>query len=150
MFGMAAESAFTRESLTAMRIGDTRTVGPYSVTLKNVSEVPGPNWSALDAEMTVVRGSATPITMHPQSRTFTDPPMETSESAIKTSWNGQLYLVVAAQTEADVWPVRMWWKPFVTFIWLGGAMIAIGGALSLLGRVNRDLFSLRRWRRATA
>jgi cytochrome c-type biogenesis protein CcmF len=150
MFGMAAESAFTQESLTAMRIGDTRTLGPYSVTLKNISEVPGPNWSALDAEMIVTRGSAAPIVMHPQSRTFTDPPMETSESAIKTSWNGQLYLVVAAQTEADRWPVRMWWKPFVTLIWLGGAMIAFGGALSLLGRVNRDLFSLRRWRRATA
>jgi cytochrome c-type biogenesis protein CcmF len=150
MFGMAAESAFTQESLTVMRIGDTRTLGPYSVTLKNISEVPGPNWSALDAEMIVRRGDASPIMMHPQSRTFTDPPMETSESAIKTSWNGQLYLVVAAQTEADRWPVRMWWKPFVTFIWLGGAMIAFGGALSLLGRVNRDLFSLRRWRKATA
>jgi cytochrome c-type biogenesis protein CcmF len=150
MFGMAAESAFTQESLTAMRIGDTRTLGPYSVTLNKISEVPGPNWSALDAEMTVRRGDAAPIIMHPQSRTFTDPPMETSESAIKTSWNGQLYLVVAAQTEADRWPVRMWWKPFVTLIWLGGAMIAFGGALSLLGRVNRDLFSLRRWRRAAA
>jgi cytochrome c-type biogenesis protein CcmF len=35
----------------------------------------------------------------------------------------------------------MWWKPFVTLIWLGGVMIALGGALALLGRVRRDLFA---------
>jgi cytochrome c-type biogenesis protein CcmF len=146
--GMASDSAFTQESLTAMRVGDVRTIGPYTVSLKGVSEVPGPNWSALDAEMSVLRGNADPFALHPQSRTFTDPPMETSESAIHTSWDGQLYVVVAAQTEPDSWPVRMWWKPMVTLIWVGGAMIALGGFLSLLGRINRDLFRLWRWRAA--
>ena len=32
----------------------------------------------------------------------------------------------------------LWWKPFVTLIWLGGVLIAIGGALSLLGRMKRE------------
>jgi cytochrome c-type biogenesis protein CcmF len=152
--GMAADSAFTKETLVSMKPGQTNSVGPYAVTLKNVSEVPGPNWSALDAEMVVQKGSSTPFTVHPQSRTFTDPPMETSESAITTAWNGQLYLVIGAPTSDVGFPIRMWWKPFVTLIWLGGTMIAIGGVLSLLGRVNRDLFGwiawLRRRRKAVA
>jgi Cytochrome c biogenesis factor len=33
------------------------------------------------------------------------------------------------------WQLRLWWKPFVTLIWAGGAVIAIGGALALLGRI---------------
>ena len=33
--------------------------------------------------------------------------------------------------------LRLWWKPFVTLIWLGGAMVALGGALALAGRVWR-------------
>jgi len=33
----------------------------------------------------------------------------------------------------------LWWKPFVTLIWLGGALVALGGALALLGRVLSDL-----------
>ncbi len=140
--GMASDSAYTQQVLIAMQPGQTQQIGPYSVTLKGVSEVPGPNWSALDAEMLVRRGNGTPITMHPQSRTFTDPPMETSESAIRTSWNGQLYLVIGAPSGDNGYPIRMWWKPFVTFIWLGGLMIAIGGALSLLGRIDRDLFAI--------
>jgi cytochrome c-type biogenesis protein CcmF len=32
----------------------------------------------------------------------------------------------------------MWWKPFITLIWLGGILIAFGGTLSLIGRVRRD------------
>jgi cytochrome c-type biogenesis protein CcmF len=139
--GMAADSAFSKENLTSMQVGQTGQIGPYSVTLKGISEVPGPNWSALDAEMVVQRGNGTPFTVHPQSRTFTTPPMETSESAITTALDGQLYLVVGAPTDDVGFPVRMWWKPMVTLIWLGGAMIAIGGVLSLLGRVDRDLFA---------
>jgi cytochrome c-type biogenesis protein CcmF len=35
--------------------------------------------------------------------------------------------------------LRLWWKPFVTFIWYGGALIAFGGLLALIGRVRVDL-----------
>ncbi len=125
--GMAADSAFTKEALVAMQIGQSQKVGPYTVTLKNISEIPGPNWSALDAEMVVQKGDSAPFIMHPQSRTFRDPPMETSESAIATAWNGQLYLVVGIPTDNTGYPIRMWWKPFVTLIWLGGILIALGG-----------------------
>ena len=138
--GMAADSAFTKEALVAMQIGQSQKVGPYTVTLKNISEIPGPNWSALDAEMVVQKGDSAPFIMHPQSRTFRDPPMETSESAIATAWNGQLYLVVGIPTDNTGYPIRMWWKPFVTLIWLGGILIALGGLLSLIGRIDRDLF----------
>ena len=37
------------------------------------------------------------------------------------------------------WQLRLWWKPFVTFIWYGGLLIALGGALALIGRVAGDL-----------
>ncbi|WP_156254901.1 heme lyase CcmF/NrfE family subunit [Sandarakinorhabdus oryzae] len=145
--GMAADSAFTKEVLVSLQVGETRRVGPYSVTFRQVSEVPGPNWSALDAELLVQRGSQAPFVMHPQSRTFTDPPMETNESAIATAWDGQLYLVVSAPQDDIHYPIRMWWKPFVTLIWLGGIMMALGGGLALLGRVDRDVFG---WRRRLA
>jgi cytochrome c-type biogenesis protein CcmF len=36
------------------------------------------------------------------------------------------------------WQLRLWWKPGVTLIWFGGLLIAIGGALSIVGRVRRE------------
>ena len=82
--------------------------------------------------------------MHPQSRTFLAPPTTTAESAIATVWNGQLYTVLGEATDDGRWQLRLWWKPFVTLIWLGGALIALGGALALIGH----LLAARRRRRA--
>ena len=48
------------------------------------------------------------------------------------------------------WQLRLWWKPFVTLIWLGGVMIALGGALALLGREKRGWIAKWQARRAQA
>jgi cytochrome c-type biogenesis protein CcmF len=142
--GMACDSAFTKENMVAMAPGETRNVGPFAVTLAGVREVPGPNYAALEAVTSVRKGDGDAFEMLPQLHQFTDPPMQTNQAAIRTFWNGQLYLVVGEQSDGDRWLMRMWWKPFVTLIWLGGALIALGGMLSLVGRVKRDLLD-NRW-----
>ena len=69
---------------------------------------------------------------------FPTPPTETNEAAIKTVADGQLYVVIGKPDEQGRWQLRLWWKPFVTLIWLGGGMVALGGLLSLLGRLFRE------------
>lgn len=136
--GMACEAAFTKETLVVARIGETKTVGPWSVRLDGVEPVAGPNWTALEATMTASRNGGRPVVLKPQARSWPNPPTETSESALATRWNGQLYTVLGQEDEEGRWQLRLWWKPFVTLIWLGGGMIALGGALSLFGRVRRE------------
>jgi cytochrome c-type biogenesis protein CcmF len=133
--GMASESAFTRETLMAARPGETVTVGPYAVRFAAIEPVAGPNFTAVQATLVATRGSAEPIVLHPEQRTFDNPPQQTSESAIATRLDGQLYTVVGEQVPGGRWQLRLWWKPFVTLIWGGGVMIGLGGLLSLLGRV---------------
>ena len=135
--GMASDAAFTAERLVAARVGETVRVGPYSVTLRGISPVIGENWSALQARLDATRGDATAVLL-PQQRFFSDPPTTTTESAILTAWDGQLYTVVGQPNADGSWQLRLWWKPWVTLIWLGGALVAIGGALSLLGRWRRE------------
>jgi cytochrome c-type biogenesis protein CcmF len=133
---MASDSAFTQERLTAARRGDRIEVGPWLVEFRDVTPLAGPNWTALEAELRASRGSGATV-LNPQSRYFAAPPTTTNEAAIDTSWNGQLYAVLGEQDEQGRWQLRLWWKPFVTLIWLGGALIALGGALALLGRAFR-------------
>ncbi len=132
--GMASESAFTRETLVAARPGETVRVGPYAVRFAEIEPVAAENYTAVQATLVATRGSADPITLQPEQRTFDNPPQQTSESAIATRLDGQLYTVVGEQVPGGRWQLRLWWKPFVTLIWLGGALIALGGLLSLLGR----------------
>ena len=89
------------------------------------------------------RGDGDPLILKPQSRMFSNPPTETNEAAIRTVLDGQLYLVLGKQEPSGRWQLRMWWKPFVTLIWLGGALIAFGGLLALVGLFRRDRFSRR-------
>ena len=96
----------------------------------------GKNWTANEAELRASRGDE-PVTLTPETRYFSDPPTETNEAAIRTFWNGQLYTVIGKGDGSGGWQLRLWWKPFVTLIWAGGALIAFGGALAMLGRLLR-------------
>jgi len=136
LLGMAANAAFTSERLAIAKPGDTLTVGPWLILLQDVTPTAGKNWTAVEAELRATRGSAV-VTLKPQTRYFSDPPTETNESAIQTFWNGQLYTVVGKPDASGAWQLRLWWKPFVTLIWAGGALIALGGALALVGRLWR-------------
>jgi cytochrome c-type biogenesis protein CcmF len=134
--GMAANAAFTSERLAIAKPGETLAVGPWLVRLHDVTPMAGKNWTAIEADLRASRGQG-PVTLRPQTRYFTDPPMETNEAAIETFWNGQLYTVVGKADASGGWQLRLWWKPFVTLIWAGGALIAMGGALALIGRLLR-------------
>jgi cytochrome c-type biogenesis protein CcmF len=143
--GMAANGAFTSERLAIAKPGQILGVGPWLVQLQDVTPTAGKNWTAVEAELRASRGAGA-ITLRPQSRYFSNPPTETNEAAIRTFWNGQLYTVVGKPDASGAWQLRLWWKPFVTLIWAGGALIALGGALALLGRLG----GIRRPRRAAA
>jgi cytochrome c-type biogenesis protein CcmF len=91
----------------------------------------------LGRQLRASRGSGA-IVLRPQSRYFPSPPTTTNEAAIETGWNGQLYVVLGEQDEQGRWQLRLWWKPFVTLIWLGGMLIGLGGALALVGRLIRE------------
>jgi cytochrome c-type biogenesis protein CcmF len=137
LIGMASDSAFKVERLAAIQVGQNVAVGPFRVTLNEVRPAVGPNWSALEARLGIQRGSGKPFELRPQQRFFSTPPTTTNEAAIRTMLDGQLYVVLGQGDDAGRWQLRLWWKPFVTLIWLGGGLIALGGALALLGRVRR-------------
>jgi cytochrome c-type biogenesis protein CcmF len=139
MAGMASESAFNKETLVASKVGEVHSVGPYSIRLNDVEPVAGANYTAVQATVIAQRGNALPFILKPEARTFPSPQTETNESAIRTAWDGQLYVVVGKSDDQGRWQLRLWWKPFVTLIWAGGAMVAFGGFLALVGRVRREM-----------
>jgi len=139
LFGMASESAFTKERLIAVAPGQTTEIAGWTVSLESVDPVAGPNWTALEGHLVVQRGSGDLIRLDPQARNFWAPPQQTSESALLTRWDGQLYAVLGDQANDGRWQLRLWWKPFVTFIWYGGLLVALGGVLAIIGRVTADL-----------
>ncbi|MDZ3831247.1 MAG: heme lyase CcmF/NrfE family subunit [Sphingopyxis sp.] len=153
--GMGAESAFIKERLVAAAPGEVVKIADYSVKFDGVRPVAGPNYTALEATLTVTAASGASFTMKPESRMFPglmgSAPTETNEAALLTRPGGQLYAVIGqpvpgADGAADRYQLRLWWKPLVWWIWLGGGLIALGAALAMLGRAQ--LLTIWRARRA--
>jgi cytochrome c-type biogenesis protein CcmF len=138
VFGMASESGFSQETLTALAPGESAKVAGWQIKLDDVNPVVGDNWVAIEGKMIAKRDGKSFILL-PQSRQFFRPEQQTSEAALLTRWDGQLYAVIAQPGDSGDgrWQVRLWWKPFVSMIWLGGCLVALGGLIALLGRMLR-------------
>ena len=133
--GMASESAFSTERLVALGVGESVAVGPFEARLEAVEPVAGPNWTALQARIAITGGGGETV-LRPQARYFTQPEQSTSESALMTRWNGQFYAIIGDAAGDDRWQLRLWWKPFVTLIWYGAIIIALGGLLAIFGHLR--------------
>jgi len=142
-FGMAAESGFSSQLLKSVEIGEKSELAGLEIKLDDAIPTIGDNWLAIQAQLSVRdinNPKSSPIILNPEQRLFLRPEQETSEAALMTRWNGQLYAVLGKQNEDGRWQLRLWWKPFVTFIWYGAIIIALGGLISLLGRIKRRKF----------
>ena len=84
--------------------------------------------------MTVRSGDAVVAEIAPARRQFSSREMSTTQAGLKTLNFGQVYVSIADPTPDGAVPARLYWKPLVTLIWLGGAAMALGGVLSLADR----------------
>ena len=108
------------------------------MTLDGITPAIGANWSALEARLTVDARRRRAVRAAPAAALLRQPADDDQRSAIATRLDGQLYTVLGQPDGQGRWQLRLWWKPFVTLIWLGGVLIALGGALSLVGRLRRE------------
>ncbi|MXP09174.1 heme lyase CcmF/NrfE family subunit [Pseudoblastomonas halimionae] len=150
LFGSSSESAFIQERLVSVAPGDSAEVGGWTVTLEKTRPVVGPNWTAIEGDVRISDGERDYVSLHPQRRSFWSPPQTTTEAALWTRWNGQLYVVLGEKGDGSTRKLRMWWKPFVPFIWYGGLLVALGGLLALLGHARSALRRSIGLRRAAA
>ncbi len=137
--GMALETGFSSEKLAAVAVGDHIKIADWDVQLTSIAPAYVDNTVAIEGTL-LARKNGKTFHLNPQIRYFTHPEQETNETAILTRWNGQLYTVIAPIKGAELdgkCQIRLWWKPFVTLIWAGGFLIAMGGLVTLLGRIFR-------------
>jgi cytochrome c-type biogenesis protein CcmF len=133
LLGLSA-TGFGSEAIVAMRPGEPVEVGPYRVVYQRSVSHPGPNYQEIAAEMKVSRDGVAVTTLEPARRNFGARHMATSEAGIATLHFGQLYISISDPADDGSLPVRLYWKPLVTLIWLGALTMAFGGGLSLADR----------------
>ena len=132
--GIGFVSAFATERDVAMAPGDTATLAPFSATFNGVTEVAGPNYSAVVANISISRGGTPVATLAPEKRVYHASRKQMSESAIRYSPAGDLYIALGEPLKDGAWTVRLFFKPFVMWIWLGALVMALGAAVAVVVR----------------
>ena len=134
IFGATASGAWESEVMTTVEPGQPVSVGPYTFTLDSIMPVAGPNYTAIEGRFDVRKDDNLVVSVRPQSRTYTEPPMETTEAGIAPLWAGDIYAVLGKPDGQGRWQVRLHWKPFMPWVWYGAALMMLGGAVSMLDR----------------
>ncbi|MGO7762047.1 heme lyase CcmF/NrfE family subunit [Rhizobium ruizarguesonis] len=134
VLGIVAVTTFQAENITEMKPGGTTNIGGYTVRFNGMQPDVGPNYTEDRARFTVSRGGVAVAEVSSAKRVFTASRTGTTESGILTLFPSQLYVSLGDSTNDGGMVVRLWWKPFVIFIWGGAVIMALGGLVSLSDR----------------
>ncbi|MSO80150.1 MAG: heme lyase CcmF/NrfE family subunit [Alphaproteobacteria bacterium] len=149
--GMTASSLWERGHVGALRAGESMTVAGYTVALRGVAEVAGPNYTAARGQFDVAVGGRPLMTLLPERRHYhTAGDQTTTEAAIRTRPLGDLYVVLGEPDGQGAWTVRVHFRPMVSALWAGALMMVLGGLASLADRRLRVGAPSRRRRVAQA
>jgi cytochrome c-type biogenesis protein CcmF len=135
--GVTLVKGYETERDVRMAIGDTVTVGGYTFRFDGVRDAAGPNYRAVRGAVDVSKDGRSIRTLRPEKRVYNAREMPMTEAAIATGLRGDLYVSLGDPVGEGAWTVRVYHKPFVTWIWGGCLLMAFGGALALSDRRYR-------------
>ena len=142
VLGIAGSSLFTEEEMMKFEPGQTIAVGRYQLTYQHLKEVRQANFTAVEAHMSLTEPDGTVTALHPQRRFYDkDDHKEehaNNEVAIRSTLRDDVYLTLAGWTEGgQVTTIKVLINPLVSWIWLGGVVLSIGGLFCMVPRLVR-------------
>ncbi len=139
--GIAFTSEYSLERDVRMYPGDTLAAGPYQFEFKGVSTKVGANYSAVVGSIDVQRNGKQLTQLRPEKRTYRVQKSSMTEAAIDGGLFRDLYVALGEPLGDESWAVRIYYKPFVRWVWLGAVFMALGGAFALSDRRYRRIQS---------
>ena len=131
VIGVTMVGAYQEEKDVRMSAGETVSVGGYQIQLQDVNLVPGPNYQAMRGTFLLSNNGNTQITLYPEKRNYFSSTMPMTEAAIDAGLTRDIYVSLGEELPDQSWAVRVYYKPFVDWIWGGCLLMALGGVLAI-------------------
>ncbi len=137
--GVTLVKGYETERDVKMSPGDTVSISSYTFRFEGLAETVGPNYRAARASFDVQKDGRSIRKLMPEKRVYNAQGMPMTEAAIDTGPFGDLYVSLGEPIEGagGAWAVRVYVKPFVTWIWGGCILMALGGLVALSDRRYR-------------
>jgi cytochrome c-type biogenesis protein CcmF len=135
--GVTLVKGYETEKDVRMTPGSTVSVGGYEMRLDRFENIVGPNYTGVRGVVTVLKNGRETDVMHPEKRMYNVQQMPMTEAAIDTGFTRDLYVSLGEPVDGGAWVVRVYYKPFVDWIWGGAFLMALGGVLAVSDRRYR-------------
>ncbi|WP_068638575.1 heme lyase CcmF/NrfE family subunit [Thauera butanivorans] len=122
-----------------MQNGQHAELAGYTFTFRGVRDADGPNYDAARATIDVTRGERAIATLTPEKRLYLAQGMPMTEASIDIGPFRDVYVSLGEQLEDGSWIVSVYYKPFISWIWLGCIMMGLGGVFAAADRRYRRL-----------
>ena len=137
IFGVTMVSGFEEEKDLRMSAGSKSSLAGYEIRFNQVSEITGPNYVAAQGNISVFKDDKLVTMMYPQKRKYDSSQMLMTEAAIYNSFVGDLYISMAEPVSPSEWGIKIQFKPFINYIWLGCFFMALGGIFAVSDKKYR-------------
>ena len=137
IIGVAMVQSYEVEKDMRMEVGDTVELGGYVFRFEGVTRTKGPNYNSDRGQVVVTKGDDVETILFPEKRVYTVQTMPMTEAAIDTGLTRDLYVSLGEPVGNGAWSVRIYYKPFVDWIWGGCFIMALGGFLAISDRRYR-------------
>lgn len=117
--------------------GDSVSFADYHFQLATLRPVTGPNYKATEAVVNVTKDGKPITTLRSQKRIYTVRNMPMTEAGIDSGLLRDIYISLGEPLDNNAWSIRLYYKPFVRWIWLGALLMSLGGVLAAMDRRYR-------------
>jgi cytochrome c-type biogenesis protein CcmF len=137
VLGISLVSNYQSERDVRMNVGDHVDLAGHRFVFKGATGRAGPNYVADRATVEVTAPDGRSFTLHPEKRKYNATGVGMTEAALRSGALGDLYVSLGEHLGGQAWSVRVYHKPFVSWLWAGGALMALGGLLAASDRRYR-------------
>ncbi|WP_336755669.1 heme lyase CcmF/NrfE family subunit [Pantoea sp. USHLN298] len=131
VIGIAFSTQYSVERDVRMKAGDSVDIHHYHFVFRGVQNLQGPNYSGGAGLIEVTRNGKPEATLQAEKRFYTAARTMMTEAAIDGGFSRDLYAALGEELDDGGWAVRIYYKPFVRWIWFGGLLMALGGLFCL-------------------
>ena len=135
--GVTIVSMYELSEEVRLEYGEGYQLGEYTYTLKSVKPVTVDNYSAQRGHIDVTKNGELVASLYPEKRDYGQGNEIMTEAGIDGDLFRDLFVALAYPGGKDVWLLNVFYKPFVRWIWIGAAMMGLGGLLAAIDKRYR-------------
>ncbi|OEF94239.1 heme lyase CcmF/NrfE family subunit [Vibrio splendidus] len=138
VIGIAMVQNYSIERDVRLAPGESYQLEEYSFLFTGVRDKDGPNYDGYIADFEITKEGKYINTLHAEKRFYTTAKSMMTEAAIDRGVTRDLYIAMGERLDDNKsWAVRIYYKPFVRWIWAGSLIMSIGGAIAISDRRYR-------------